>query len=104
MTRYILTRIFVASLVFLGDWAIAAENRQRVDFEAAACEIKTQLTKQTIPDDWASSLEPAIIGDDTAPPVVFTINRKLALVAYTEPGKLKYQPLHPRAPPQTATL
>lgn len=103
MTRYIWTRIFVASLVFLGDWAIAAESRQRIDIEVAACEIEAQILKQTVLDDSESSVEPAIIRFNTTPPAVFTINHQLALVAYTEPGKLKYSPLHPRAPPQTAT-
>jgi hypothetical protein len=102
MTRSIWARVFVASLIFLGDWAFAAENRLRVEIEAVANDIAAQVSKQTILDDADSSIEPAITGVDTTPPVIFTINQKFASATYTVHGKLKYLPLHPRAPPQTA--
>ena len=103
MTRYIWTRVLVATLVFLGDLAFAAENRQRVDIEAAASDIAAQITKQTILDDSTSSVEPAIVSVDTTPPVIFSIDYKLASIAYTAQGKPLYLPLHPRAPPLTVT-
>jgi hypothetical protein len=103
MTRYIWARIFVASLVFIGDWAFAAESRQRVDIEAAASDITVQISKQAILDDAESGVEPAIMGVGLTPPLIFTFNRKLASTAYTVPDKLEYSPLQPRAPPLTVT-
>ncbi|MGD2159778.1 MAG: hypothetical protein PVG12_05740 [Gammaproteobacteria bacterium] len=103
MTSYIWARIFIASLIFFGDWVFAAESRPRVEIDAAASDIATQISKQTIPDDAESSIEPVIMGVAPTPPVTFTINRKLASTAYTAPDKLRYLPLHPRAPPLTVT-
>jgi hypothetical protein len=103
MTRYVWPRIIVATLIFLGDWAFAAESRLRVEIEAAASDIATQISKQTILDDHDASAEPAIPAVGTTAPVVFTIDHTLASVAYTVPDELKYLPIQPRAPPQTAT-
>jgi hypothetical protein len=103
MKRYIWARIFVASLIFLGDWVFAAEIRPRVDVEAVTSDIAAQISKQTNLDDSESSVEPAIIGVGPTHPIIFTTNRKLASSAYTVPDKLKYLPLHPRAPPLTTT-
>jgi len=101
MTRYIWARVFIASLVFLGDLAFAAENRLRVEIEAAAGDITTQISTQTIPNDSEPGVEPAIMEGDTTPPVIFTSNQKLVSIACTATNKLKYLPSHPRAPPHT---
>ena len=103
MTRYIFARVFIASLVFLGDLAFATESRLRIETEAVASDITTQVSEQTIPGDSESSVEPAAMGSGVTLPVIFTINQGLSSIAWIAPDKLKYLPSHPRAPPQTAT-
>ncbi len=103
MTRYSWARIFIASLIFLGDWVFAAEIRPRVDIEAVTGDITAEMSKQTDLDDPESGVEPAITAIGPASPVVFTINSELASLAYTVADKLRYLPLHPRAPPLTVT-
>jgi hypothetical protein len=103
MTRYTWLRIFVASLIFLGDGLFAAENRLRVDTEAAASDITSQVSKQAILDDYGSSPEAAVTYVSTKPAVVLTINHKLVSLLLDRPNKLKYLPLHPRAPPVITT-
>jgi len=103
MTRNIWTRIIVASLIFLGDWAFATKNKLRTDIEADANDITVQISKQAILDDTISKSEPAITGVETTPPVIFSINLTLVSIAHIALDKLKYLPSHPRAPPLTAT-
>ena len=103
MTRYIFARVFIASLVFLGDLALATESRSRVETEAVASDITAQVSKQTIPDDSESSVEPAAMGSGITLPVIFRINQKLPSIAWIAPGEHKYLSSYPRAPPQTAS-
>ena len=103
MTRYIWARVFIASLIFLVDFAFATENRLRVEFEAAASGITAHISKQSIPDDSESGAQPTAMGGDTTPPVIFTFNQELSSIAWITPDKLNYLAAHPRAPPQTAT-
>lgn len=101
--RYIWARVFVACLIFLGDWAFAADSRLRVEIEAVASDIVSQISNQTILDDPESGTEPAIMGVGTTLPVIFTINNKLAPMAHIVSARLEYLPSQPRAPPQTTT-
>lgn len=103
MTRYIWLRIFVASLVCLGDGVFAAENRFRVDTEAAASNTTAQISKQTILDDPGSDPEPVVTCVSTKPAAISAIDHKLVSSVRKVPHKLKYLPLHPRAPPTITT-
>jgi hypothetical protein len=103
MTRYTWLRIFVASLIFLGDGLFAAENRLRVDTEAAASDNTSQISKQAILDDYGSSPEAIVTNVSTKPAAISVINDESVSLVRNLPDKLWYLPLHPRAPPVITT-
>ena len=103
MTRLIWTRIFVASLVFLGDWAFAADNKLRAEIDAAANDITVQLSKQILPGDSESKSQPMLLGSDAEPPLYLYTNQTVASSADTLTDELKYHPSNPRAPPLPAS-
>ena len=99
MTRLIWTRIFVASLVFLGDWAFAADNNLRAEIDAAANDITVQISKQILLSDSESSSQPMLLGSDAIPQLYLYANQTVASSANTLTDALKYHPSNPRAPP-----
>lgn len=103
MTRYTWLRIFVASLVFLGHGLFSADNRLRVDTEAAATDTTSQISKQAILDDYGASPEAVVTYVSTKPAAISAINDELVSLVRNLPDKLWYLPLHPRAPPVTTT-
>lgn len=99
MTRLIWTRVFVASLIFLGDWVFAADNNIRAEIEAAASDITVQISKQTLLSDPESKSQPMLIGTDAAPRLYLYANQIVASPACKLSDELKYHPSNPRAPP-----
>ena len=102
MTRLIWTRIFVASLVFLGDWVFAADNNLRAEIDATATsanDITVQISKQILPGDSESKSQPVLLGTDAKLQLYLYANLKVASSANTLTDELKYRPSNPRAPP-----
>jgi len=103
MTRLIWTRVFVASLVFLGDWAFAADNNLRAEIDAAANDITVQISKQILPTDSESKSQPMLLGTDAEPLLYLYANQTVASSTDTLTDELKYHPSNPRAPPLPAS-
>ena len=99
MTRLIWTRVFVASLVFLGDWAFAADNNLRAEIDAAANDITVQISNKILPGDSESKSQPILLGTDAKPQLYLYANLIVASSANTLTNELKYHPSNPRAPP-----
>jgi hypothetical protein len=99
MTRLIWTRIFVTSLIFLGDWAFAADNNFRAEIDAAASDITVQISKQIPPSDSESKSQPMLIGTYAKPQLHSFEFQIVAATANTLTDELKYHPSNPRAPP-----
>jgi hypothetical protein len=103
MTRLIWTKVFVASLVFLGDWAFAAENNLRAEIDAAANDITVQISKQILLTDSETKSQPMLLGTDAKPQLYLYSNLIVTSSAPTLTDELKYHPSNPRAPPLPAS-
>ena len=99
MTHHIWARVFVASLILLGDGVFAAEIDHRDGTDAYTGENTFQLFQPALLNDSGTKWQPLIPNVNQAG-TAYNL-AALTIAAVTDPVLVihKYQPLNSRAPP-----
>ena len=93
------TRIVVASLILLGDSALASEINQRSDAEAIASGNTVQVSQAESSDDSGSRWKPIFTGANSIQSKVNLRYQTLAPVVHSIAYTSNYDIYNPRAPP-----
>lgn len=99
MMFQIWTIIVVASLILLGDSALASEINHRSDAEAVASGTTVQVSQPESPDDSVSRWQPILTGANSIQTKVNNKYKTLAPVVRSIAYTSKYGIYNPRAPP-----
>lgn len=99
MTHQILTRFFVASLIFLGEGALASEVNSRSDVAAAAIGNTVQSLPAVFLDDPETESQLVLTFHYLAPASSPLPTRFLDYSTFIASHAIVYSPANPRAPP-----
>lgn len=93
------TKIVVASLILLGDSALASEINHRSDVEAVASGNTVQVSQTESLDDSGPRWQPILTGANSIQTKVNHKYKTLAPVVHSIAYTSKYDIYNPRAPP-----
>jgi hypothetical protein len=101
MARHIWSKLFVASLVFLGEGAFASETNHRNEVDAVTAGSIIQLSDASLLSDpepqWSALHIYSYLSTVTPNFTLLT----LCSVTFFSPAAVQYQTYNPRAPPIT---
>lgn len=101
MARHVWSKLFVASLVFLGEGAFASETNHRNDVDTVTTGSIAQLSDASLLSDpepqWPPLQNYSYLSTVTPNSTLLT----LCSVTFFSPTSIQYQTYNPRAPPIT---
>jgi len=99
MTQQIWTRVFVASLILLGDGVFASEINHSDDINAVTGDNIFQISLPALPDESGTKWQPLLPGVSTAETTYNRTSLTITAASHPVPDTHTYHPLNPRAPP-----
>jgi hypothetical protein len=103
MMRTTWMKLFVASLMLLGDYAYSSEFDNRFDFDVAASDNSIPSYQSVTLDDDGTQWVPSQASENAIPPHLRFVpqTNKVVMSRFPETTR-KYRSLNPRAPPEQA--
>ncbi len=99
MTPHIWTRVFVASLILLGDGVFASEINHSDDVDAVAGDHSFQISLPALLDESGTKWQPLVPGVNTAETTYHPASQTISAASHAVLDTRTYHPLNPRAPP-----
>jgi hypothetical protein len=103
MMHTIWMRLFVTSLMLLGDYAYSSDVNDRFDIDVAASDNPVQSYQSVLLDDDGTQWAPSLAGHNAIRPSIrFAPQTTLSIVSRFPDSAHRYNSFDPRAPPVSA--